>query len=350
MVRTPTAGDAAALLKTAYPSWSLVKSKSCVPQCRLCSAGQRHPVKMTPMQKLSQILDAVGEQIHEKLDPAMCKLIYNKKPLDLSLPVRFANVPSGSTLELHSGGSVLVPSLCAHEASQACFWNSITCCRSRLVLCLESHTCHCCLGVERKLGIQDRQPALHQDSSSAAGEAPTSSSAPVMKQAEPPSASAAEQPDTQKHGLPTAAAPSGHPGPLQQSSDGASSLQQSANPSSEGVDPIGLGRPILLFRREVAAELADSAPGAAGITESDESYYEFTPEDYHRVMAGQQAAKARAESGLRTEKLRAQEMQRRAAALGPVPIHVHFQDGLVLQVTIWASLPKQTFMGLSCLL
>ena len=25
-------------------------------------------------------------------------------------------------------------------------------------------------------------------------------------------------------------------------------------------------------------------------------------------------------------------MQRRAAALGPVPIHVHFQDGLVLQV------------------
>lgn len=51
-------------------------------------------------------------------------------------------------------------------------------------------------------------------------------------------------------------------------------------------------------------------------------------------MAGQQAAKARAESGLRTEKLREQEMQRRAAALGPVPIHVHFQDGLVLQVTI----------------
>ena len=54
-------------------------------------------------------------------------------------------------------------------------------------------------------------------------------------------------------------------------------------------------------------------------------------------MAGQQAAKARAESGLRTQKLREQEMQRRAAALGPVPIHVHFQDGLVLQVTIWAS-------------
>lgn len=49
-------------------------------------------------------------------------------------------------------------------------------------------------------------------------------------------------------------------------------------------------------------------------------------------MAGQQAAKARFESGLRTEKLREQEMRRRAAALGPVPIHVHFPDGLILQV------------------
>ena len=66
------------------------------------------------MQTLSQILDAVGEQIHEKLDPAACKLIYNKKQLDLSLPVRFANVPSGSTLELHSGGSLPVLSGCAH--------------------------------------------------------------------------------------------------------------------------------------------------------------------------------------------------------------------------------------------
>ena len=65
-------------------------------------------MKLTPMQKLSQILDIVGEQIQQKLDPTACKLIYNKKPLDLSLPVRFANLPSGSTLELHSGGSLLL--------------------------------------------------------------------------------------------------------------------------------------------------------------------------------------------------------------------------------------------------
>ena len=54
----------------------------------------------------------------------------------------------------------------------------------------------------------------------------------------------------------------------------------------------------------------------------------------HRMMAGQRAGKAHAEAGLRTEKLREQDLRRRAAALGPVPIHVHFQNGLVLQVTI----------------
>ena len=54
----------------------------------------------------------------------------------------------------------------------------------------------------------------------------------------------------------------------------------------------------------------------------------------HRMMAGQNASKSRAEAGLRTEKLRKQDLRRRAAALGPVPIHVHFQNGLVLQVTI----------------
>lgn len=99
------------------------------------------------------------------------------------------------------------------------------------------------------------------------------------------------------------------------------------------MDPISLGRPILLFEREAAAGQADSASNEGEAPqEPDDSYFEFTAEDYHRVMASQQATKNHAESGLRTEKLREQELQRRAAAQGPVPIHVHFQDGLVLQV------------------
>lgn len=182
------------------------------------------------------------------------------------------------------------------------------------------------------------------------------SSTHVTEQTEPSSSVPAQELlGSQKSNLAAAEAAPKQPGPSQKSTNGTSgsaqpssthqqsttgSLQHPADPPTEGVDPIGLGRPILLFRREVAAEQAGSTTGAAGSTDPDESYYEFTPEDFHRVMAGQQAAKARAESGLRTEKLREQEMQRRAAALGPVPIHVHFQDGLVLQVTIWAILPK----------
>ncbi len=186
---------------------------------------------------------------------------------------------------------------------------------------------------------------MQQGSSAAPQEAPKASSAPATVQTERSSSDhAPEQPGTQKNSLAAAEAAPKQPGPSQRgtSSSGqpSSTEQQStagvqehpADPPTEGVDPIGLGRPILLFRREVAAEQSDSMAAAAGSTDPDESYFEFTPEDYHRVMAGQQAAKARAESGLRTEKLREQEMQRRAAALGPVPIHVHFQDGLVLQV------------------
>lgn len=210
--------------------------------------------------------------------------------------------------------------------------------------------------MERKLGIQDRPIAVQPARSTAPEEAINASSAPVTVQTEPSSsAPAPEQLVTQKNSLAAAAAASNQPDPSRKSTNGASgsaqpssTQQQStaggqddpADPPTEGVDPIGLGRPILLFRREVAAEQADGTDGAAGSTDPDESYYEFTPEDYHRVMAGQQAAKARAESGLRTEKLREQEMQRRAAALGPVPIHVHFQDGLVLQVTLWKICPS----------
>lgn len=50
------------------------------------------------------------------------------------------------------------------------------------------------------------------------------------------------------------------------------------------------------------------------------------------MVAGQARERARAESGLRTQKLRDEEIRRRAAALGPVPIRVHFPNDIVLQV------------------
>jgi hypothetical protein len=42
------------------------------------------------------------------------------------------------------------------------------------------------------------------------------------------------------------------------------SKERTAEPTSEGIDPVGLGRPIMVFRREAAAEQAGSASDAAG--------------------------------------------------------------------------------------
>ena len=64
------------------------------------------------------------------------------------------------------------------------------------------------------------------------------------------------------------------------------------------------------------------------------------------MMAGQNVSKSHAEAGLRTEKLREQDLRRRAAALGPVPIHVYFQNGLILQVTS-CSTGMSSFQGCS---
>ena len=162
-------------------------------------------------------------------------------------------------------------------------------------------------GTGRKLGFQDRQHA----SLPAQQEAPSPSTAPVTRLPEGPlNSPAPKQPDTvvglsaaqadtqqhnsqQKSTFVTQTA-SQQPAPAQAGSTSttqpssapqqciAGSQQQPADPPSEGVDPIGLGRPILLFRREAALEQADSATNEAGSRDPDESYYEFTPEDYRR--------------------------------------------------------------------
>ena len=87
------------------------------------------------------------------------------------------------------------------------------------------------------------------------------------------------------------------PGAAQQAAEGSTrasiAAQQSKGADStkhepdapEGVDPVGLGRPILLFKREAMAGQAESASNVTRDREPDESYYEFTADDYHRSVA-----------------------------------------------------------------
>jgi hypothetical protein len=49
------------------------------------------------------MVEHISKLTNQKLDPSACTLIYNKKEIDLSCPVRFANLPSGATLELRTG-------------------------------------------------------------------------------------------------------------------------------------------------------------------------------------------------------------------------------------------------------
>lgn len=80
---------------------------------------------------------------------------------------------------------------------------------------------------------------------------------------------------------------------------------------------------------------ADShAPCVCSIQdEPPPDFYDFTAEDYHRVMAGKAQAQAKANAGLKTSALRKAEMEAAAARFGPVPIRVHFPDDVIVQAS-----------------
>ena len=60
-------------------------------------------------------------------------------------------------------------------------------------------------------------------------------------------------------------------------------------------------------------------------------FYDFTADDYHRVMAGQAHAAAQARAGMRTAAMRRADLEAAAARLGPVSLRVHFPDDIVVQ-------------------
>lgn len=58
---------------------------------------------VTPMSPLSAVLEKYCQLSKDKLDPSSCELYYQKKKLDLSTPVRFANLPKDAKLEVTTG-------------------------------------------------------------------------------------------------------------------------------------------------------------------------------------------------------------------------------------------------------
>lgn len=66
-------------------------------------------------------------------------------------------------------------------------------------------------------------------------------------------------------------------------------------------------------------------------TELPLEFYDFTPDDYHKVMSGWAKQNSKAGGPLKTQKLREQDERRRAEQFGPIPVRVHFPDGSIVQ-------------------
>lgn len=71
-------------------------------------------------------------------------------------------------------------------------------------------------------------------------------------------------------------------------------------------------------------------------TELPPEFYEFTTDDYHKVMSGWAKQNSKAAGPMKTQKLREQDERRRAEQLGPIPVRVHFPDGSIVQANFRA--------------
>lgn len=71
-------------------------------------------------------------------------------------------------------------------------------------------------------------------------------------------------------------------------------------------------------------------------TELPPEFYDFTPDDYHKVMSSWAKQNSKASGPMKTQKLRAQDERRRAEQFGPIPVRVHFPDGHIVQANFKA--------------
>ncbi|XP_054718694.1 tether containing UBX domain for GLUT4-like isoform X2 [Uloborus diversus] len=75
----------------------------------LCPNGRRQPVKVSPNSCILQILEEAC--VKQKINPDDFDICHYNKPLDLSLPVRFASLPNNGQLELRAAKKIRTESL-----------------------------------------------------------------------------------------------------------------------------------------------------------------------------------------------------------------------------------------------
>ncbi|EFN54794.1 hypothetical protein CHLNCDRAFT_134760 [Chlorella variabilis] len=253
---------------------------------------KRFSVKAAPMQPLSAVVaEVLGQLKLPDVRPEECRLVLKGKALDLSTPVRFANI-GRDKLELHTGR-------------------------------------------EQVLGVQEAPQPV-------AAVAPAAQQPPAAAAAQPiaPSASAAAASQAPPAAAPAAAAPAAMEEP---SSSSAAAAAAALHPSVEV-----FGQRVWVFTR-AAEQQAESSAAGAGPQDVDDAFFEFTEMDLRRVMASQVSQRAKQEGGhLMTAAMREKEERRRAESHGAVPIRLLLPDGQhCLQTALPATAPLRSVLALA---
>ena len=226
--------------------------------------GDRVSVKVSPMQSMSSVVEQVLQQggLSDSVSVSDARLIYNKRELDKSTPFRFLNIPAAARIELITG---LPASRCPSpgHAPRRSF--------EKLAYSLphdaDDNTKASCAkrraGFEPRLGLQSTggpQVPPKQTAGSLSG--PVSTSAPQQAQSTQ-QADAAASP-AQAAGD-AGQGPASSTGRLPPPSAAASAGQQTANaaPAAAEPDPLGLGRPVLVYSRRALEETEGGAGCAA---------------------------------------------------------------------------------------
>eukprot|EP00192_Tetraselmis_astigmatica_P011428 CAMPEP_0117649282 /NCGR_PEP_ID=MMETSP0804-20121206/883_1 /TAXON_ID=1074897 /ORGANISM="Tetraselmis astigmatica, Strain CCMP880" /LENGTH=374 /DNA_ID=CAMNT_0005454997 /DNA_START=248 /DNA_END=1372 /DNA_ORIENTATION=- len=240
--------------------------------------GARYAVKVMPMMPLSAVVEDACRQAGIQCQLSSCTLKLGKQQVDLSIPFRFANIPSGAKLELHVAGMALG----FRDAAQPTPAPAADASRDQ------------------------NQPG---PLSPTAGQPHSTASLPTCEMSSQANSSKA----------PAVASSQWEAAPM---SAGASSLTDIES---------SVGRPFYLFSQDELADVSESRNG-----EESEEFYEMSPGDYFVLMAGAKA-KASKDGMLMTQAMREAEATKKAQKLGAVRIRIVLPERLILQASFRAT-------------
>lgn len=235
--------------------------------------NKRHNISAGPLQTLSYVIQGICARIKPSPDPSNCILLLKGKPQDLSTPVRLLNLPSGTKLILTCGAKPIGGSQMLPNPGNK---NESLNQKPGKLRNNEG---------DEQLGISNKERVQGDGVGQASGK-------------------------------------------LQEEI-------RTLGPRSEGWASLaGIEREFCVFHRD---ELLQSRADANWDQTTPDSFYDFTPEDYHRMMAEHKAAVDRQEIGLRTAIMREREEEGKAASLGPVNIRLVYPSGMICQAKFKAT-------------